>query len=74
MSSHFEQNSRQRRRLAAKKHNMAILEKEAYAEDRIRDPKKYFKPRNKRTEQSVMRALVLCASISSTAFADRHLR
>jgi len=34
-------NSRQRRKLAAKKHNALILEKQAYAEDRIRDPAKY---------------------------------
>ena len=67
-------NSRQRRKLEAHKHNMAILEKEAYAEDRIRDPQKYHKPRNKRTKQILLGAIGLCASISSTAFDDRHLR
>ena len=34
-------NSRQRRKLAAEKHNALMIENEAYREDRVRDPEKY---------------------------------
>lgn len=34
-------NSRQRRKLAAKRHNDRLIEEEAYGEDRLRDPDKY---------------------------------
>jgi hypothetical protein len=34
-------NSRQRRKLAAARHNALRIEEEAYREDRVRDPDKY---------------------------------
>jgi len=39
-------NSRQRRKHEAEKHNMARIEREAYKQDRIEQPDKYWKPKS----------------------------
>lgn len=64
----------QRKKEAAKAHNMAFLEGQAYAEDRIRDPEKYRIKRDKRAERTLMMISALCMSVSSTAFNNRHFR
>jgi hypothetical protein len=64
----------QRKKEAAKAHNMAFMEKQAYTEDRIRDPEKYRVKRDKRAERSLMMLSAMRMSISSTAFDDRHFR
>lgn len=38
-------NSRERRKVNAEKHNMARIETEAYKQDRIEQPDKYWKPK-----------------------------
>jgi len=57
-------NSRQRRKLEAERHNMARIESEAYAEDRIREPEKYRRVRNRKAEVSVAMALAMCSVTS----------
>ena len=64
----------QRKKEAAKAHNMALMEKQAYTEDRIRDPEKYRVKRDKRAERSLMMLSAVRMSISPTAFDDRHFR
>lgn len=64
----------QRKKEAAKSHNMAFMEKQAYAEDRTRDPEKYRVKRDKKAERSLMMYSAACMSISAIAFNDRHFR
>lgn len=53
----------QRKKEAAKAHNVAFLEKQAYEEDRIRDPEKYRVKRDKRAERNLMSVAAICAAM-----------
>lgn len=50
-------NSRQRRKLAAEKHNALLIENEAYAQDRIENPEKYRRKRTKSENKRMSAAL-----------------
>jgi hypothetical protein len=56
-------NSRQRRKLAAAKHNALRIEEEAYREDRVRDPDKYRWRASKSTARNAAVILALGAGM-----------
>ena len=59
-------NSRERRKIEAKNHNDLLIEREAYAEDKVRDPEKYRrKPSTKRSH-----LLPLIAIASTVGFSE----
>lgn len=57
-------NSRQRRKLEAKKHNDLLIEEEAYREDRLRDPAKYKRNVNTKSRRTLAAtAIIMGATI-----------
>lgn len=63
-------NSRQRRKLAAARHNMLRIEEEAYREDRVRDPDKYT-VRVKRIAEQAEEIAALKADLEAWKTAQR---
>lgn len=57
-------NSRQRRKLEAKRHNDLLVEEEAYQEDRARDPEKY---RVVRSAQNTARTAAAISAMLATS-------